>query len=71
MDYVNPSIFGKKNFSVPVWTEILYHGENYYRYKAIKAASSATRDARPSTALQSPFTQLNTADLESGKSDAS
>ncbi|MED6181506.1 hypothetical protein PIB30_019933 [Stylosanthes scabra] len=84
MDYVNPSILGKKNFSVPIWTEaelqefreqyvegILYHDDNYYRYKAIKVANSATRDARPSTALQSPYTQLNTADLVSGKSDAS
>ncbi|MED6203417.1 hypothetical protein PIB30_115299, partial [Stylosanthes scabra] len=50
---------------------ILYHGDNYYRYQAIKAANSATRDPKPSTALQSPYTQLKTADLESGKSDAS
>ncbi|MED6155764.1 hypothetical protein PIB30_008000 [Stylosanthes scabra] len=86
MDYVNPSILGKKNFSVPIWTEvelqefreqyvyverILYHSDNYYRYKAIKAVNSATRDARPSTAFQSPYTQLNTTDLELGKLDAS
>ncbi|MED6168611.1 hypothetical protein PIB30_013106 [Stylosanthes scabra] len=50
---------------------ILYHGNNYYRYQAIKAANSATRDPKPSTALQSPYTQLKTANLESGKSDAS
>ncbi|MED6209758.1 hypothetical protein PIB30_057810 [Stylosanthes scabra] len=84
MEYVNLSILGKRGFTVPIWTEaelqefreenverILYHGENYYRYQAIKAANSATRDPKPSTALQSLYTQLNTADLESGKSDAS
>ncbi|MED6216548.1 hypothetical protein PIB30_008533 [Stylosanthes scabra] len=55
MDYVNPSILGKRQFSVPIWTEaelqefreenvewILYHGDNYYRYQAIKVANSAT-----------------------------
>ncbi|MED6134819.1 hypothetical protein PIB30_040527 [Stylosanthes scabra] len=50
---------------------ILYHSKNYYRHKAIKALNSVTRQPKPSTALQSPYTQLNTADLESGKSDAS
>ncbi|MED6192361.1 hypothetical protein PIB30_009440 [Stylosanthes scabra] len=84
MDYVNPSTLGKRGFSVPIWTEaefqefreenverILYHGDNYYRYQAIKAGNSAIRDPKPSTALQSRYTQLKTADLESGKSDAS
>ncbi|MED6131954.1 hypothetical protein PIB30_014856 [Stylosanthes scabra] len=83
-EYVNPSILGKREFSVPIWTEaelqefkeqnverILYHDDNYYRYQAIKTANSATRDPKPSTALQSPYTQLNITDLESGKSDAS
>ncbi|MED6161277.1 hypothetical protein PIB30_059300 [Stylosanthes scabra] len=84
MGYVNPSILGKRQFSLPIWTEaelqefreenverILYHGDNYYMYQAIKVANSATRDLKPSIALQSPYTQLNTADLESEKSDAS
>ncbi|MED6111666.1 hypothetical protein PIB30_054433 [Stylosanthes scabra] len=84
MDYIDPSMLGKRGFSVPIWTKaelqefreqnverILYHGDNYYRYQAIKAANSATRDPKPSTALQSTYTQLKTADLESGKSDAS
>ncbi|MED6154905.1 hypothetical protein PIB30_000406 [Stylosanthes scabra] len=84
MEYVNPVMLGQKKFNVPIWTEaelqqfrekyvehILYHGENYYRHKAIKASNSDTRQLKPSTALQSPYTQLNTADLESRKSDAS
>ncbi|MED6167863.1 hypothetical protein PIB30_006834 [Stylosanthes scabra] len=78
MDIVNPSLLGKRNFTVPVWTEfreqyvecILYHDDTYFRHKAIKASNLVTRHPRRSTALQSPYTQLNTADLESGKSDA-
>ncbi|MED6209253.1 hypothetical protein PIB30_052945 [Stylosanthes scabra] len=48
IDIVNPSLLGKKNFTVPVWAEdelqrfieefverILYDGDNYYRYQAI------------------------------------
>ncbi|MED6210182.1 hypothetical protein PIB30_061692 [Stylosanthes scabra] len=80
MDIVNPSILGKKNFTVPVWAEdelqrfreefverILYDGDNYYRHQAIKASNATARHPRPSTALQSPYTQLQSADLESGK----
>ncbi|MED6109326.1 hypothetical protein PIB30_032437 [Stylosanthes scabra] len=80
MDIVNPSQLGKKNFTVPVWAEdelqrfieefverILYDGDNYYRHQAIKASSATTRHPKPSTALQSPYTQLKSADLESGK----
>ncbi|MED6211857.1 hypothetical protein PIB30_077623 [Stylosanthes scabra] len=80
MDIVNPSLLGKKNFTVPVWAEdelqrfreefverILYDGDNYYRHQAIKALNATVRHPRPSTALQSPYTQLQSADLESGK----
>ncbi|MED6224365.1 hypothetical protein PIB30_083249 [Stylosanthes scabra] len=80
MDIVNPSLLGKKNFTVPVWTEdelqrfreefverILYDGDNYYRHQVIKASNPVTRQPRPSTALQSPYTQLKSADLESRK----
>ncbi|MED6200088.1 hypothetical protein PIB30_081913 [Stylosanthes scabra] len=80
MDIVNPSLLGKKNFNIPVWTEaelqrfreefverILYDGDNYYRHQAIKASNPVTRQPRPSTTLQSPYTQLKSADLESGK----
>ncbi|MED6148161.1 hypothetical protein PIB30_050518 [Stylosanthes scabra] len=80
MDIVNPSQLGKKNFTVPVWAEdelqrfreefverILYDGDNYYRHQAIKASSATTRHPKPSTALWSPYTQLKSADLESGK----
>ncbi|MED6131294.1 hypothetical protein PIB30_008629 [Stylosanthes scabra] len=45
---------------------ILYHGDNYFRHKAKKASNPVIRHAKPSTALQSPYTQSNTADLESG-----
>ncbi|MED6175276.1 hypothetical protein PIB30_076919 [Stylosanthes scabra] len=71
LDIVNPSLLGKKNFTVPVWTEdelqrfreefverILYDGDNYYRHQAIKASNPIVRQPRPSTALQSPYTQL-------------
>ncbi|MED6109686.1 hypothetical protein PIB30_035954 [Stylosanthes scabra] len=80
MDIVNPSLLGKKNFTDPVWTEdelqsfreefverILYDGDNYYRHQVIKASNATARHPRPSTALQSPYTQLQSADLESGK----
>ncbi|MED6105886.1 hypothetical protein PIB30_000014 [Stylosanthes scabra] len=69
MDIVNPSLLGKRNFTVPVWTEaelqqfreqyterILYHSDNYFRFKTIKASNSVTRKVKPSTALQSPYT---------------
>ncbi|MED6141435.1 hypothetical protein PIB30_103386 [Stylosanthes scabra] len=75
MDIVNPSLLGKKNFTVPIWTEVqrgvrgthLYDGDNYYRHQAIKASNPVTRQPRPSITLQSPYTQLKSADLKSGK----
>ncbi|MED6211615.1 hypothetical protein PIB30_075447 [Stylosanthes scabra] len=80
MDIVNPSLLGKKNFTVPVWAEdelqrfkeefverILYDDDNYYKHQAIKASNATARHPRPSTALQSPYTQLQSADLELGK----
>ncbi|MED6179211.1 hypothetical protein PIB30_115003, partial [Stylosanthes scabra] len=45
---------------------ILYDGDNYYRHQAIKASSATARHPKPSTALQSPYTQMQSADLESG-----
>ncbi|MED6116862.1 hypothetical protein PIB30_104254 [Stylosanthes scabra] len=79
MDIVNPSHLGRKNFNVPVWGEdelqrfreefverILYDGDNYYRHQAIKASNTPARHPKPSTALQSPYTQMQSADLESG-----
>ncbi|MED6166099.1 hypothetical protein PIB30_105734 [Stylosanthes scabra] len=80
MDIVNPILLGRKNFNVPVWAEdelqrfreefverILYDGDNYYRHQEIKALSATARHPKPSTALQSPYTQIQSADLESGK----
>ncbi|MED6114516.1 hypothetical protein PIB30_080963, partial [Stylosanthes scabra] len=80
MDIVNPSHLGRKNFNVPVWAEdelqrfreefverILYDGDNYYRHQAIKASNTTARHPKPSSALQSPYTQMQSADLESGK----
>ncbi|MED6215047.1 hypothetical protein PIB30_109495, partial [Stylosanthes scabra] len=71
MDIVNPIHLGRKNFNVPVWAEdelqrfredfverILYDGDNYYRHQAIKASSATARHPKPSTALQSPYTQM-------------
>ncbi|MED6190705.1 hypothetical protein PIB30_108344, partial [Stylosanthes scabra] len=46
---------------------ILYDGDNYYKHQAIKASSATARHPKPSTALQSPYTQMQSADLESGK----
>ncbi|MED6177448.1 hypothetical protein PIB30_098216 [Stylosanthes scabra] len=78
IDIVNPSLLGKNNFTVLVWAEdelqrfreefverILYDDDNYYRHQVIKASNATARHPRPSTALQSPYTQLQSADLES------
>ncbi|MED6153932.1 hypothetical protein PIB30_106958, partial [Stylosanthes scabra] len=46
---------------------ILYDGDNYYMHQAIKASNTPARHPKPSTALQSPYTQMQSADLESGK----
>ncbi|MED6178720.1 hypothetical protein PIB30_110298 [Stylosanthes scabra] len=46
---------------------ISYDGDNYYRHQAIKASSATARHPKPSTVLQSPYTQMQSADLESGK----
>ncbi|MED6226844.1 hypothetical protein PIB30_107701 [Stylosanthes scabra] len=80
MDIVNPSHLGRKNFNFPVWAEdelqrfreefverILYDGDNYYRHQAMKESNTTTKHPKPSTALQSPYTQMQSADLESGK----
>ncbi|MED6221539.1 hypothetical protein PIB30_055786 [Stylosanthes scabra] len=45
---------------------ILLHHDNFYRTKAVEASEPRQRTSRPSHALQSPYMELNSSDLESG-----
>ncbi|MED6168619.1 hypothetical protein PIB30_013114 [Stylosanthes scabra] len=76
---VNPTESGKKTFKTPAWSDdelaefreeiveyILLHDDNYYRSEVVTASEPKQRQNRPSRALQSPYIQLNSLDLESG-----
>ncbi|MED6143825.1 hypothetical protein PIB30_009636 [Stylosanthes scabra] len=80
LEMVNPTELGKKTYKIPPWSEderaefreqiveyILLHHDNFYRTKAVEASEPRQRTSRPSRALQSPYMQLNSSDLESGK----
>ncbi|MED6108007.1 hypothetical protein PIB30_019410 [Stylosanthes scabra] len=79
LEMVNPTELGKKTYKIPPWSEdelaefreqiaeyILLHHDNFYRTKAVEALEPRQRTSRPSHALQSPYMQLNSSDLESG-----
>ncbi|MED6137966.1 hypothetical protein PIB30_069925 [Stylosanthes scabra] len=57
MEIVNPSLLKKRNFTVPLWTKAT----------STEKSSPVARHQRPFAALQSPYVQLKTADLESSK----
>ncbi|MED6152416.1 hypothetical protein PIB30_091883 [Stylosanthes scabra] len=80
MEIVNPSLLGKRNFTVPVWTEdelqqfreefvecLLFDGDNFFRQQALKVSNPVSRHHIPFAALQSLYIRLQSADLESGK----
>ncbi|MED6152153.1 hypothetical protein PIB30_089185 [Stylosanthes scabra] len=75
MEIVNPSLLEKRNFIVLVWTElrvefvehILFDDNNLFRQQALNMSNLVARHQRPSAALQSPYVQLKTTDLESAK----
>ncbi|MED6168402.1 hypothetical protein PIB30_011292 [Stylosanthes scabra] len=76
---VNPTELGKKTYKIPPWSEdepsefreqiveyiLLYH-DNFYKSKVVQTSEPKQRASRPSCALQSPYMQLNSSDLESG-----
>ncbi|MED6185716.1 hypothetical protein PIB30_059712 [Stylosanthes scabra] len=64
-------LFGKEEFQEQLISfrqeiveRILLDINNYYRTEAVQASQPNQRQIRPSRALQSPYTQLNSADLE-------
>ncbi|MED6147296.1 hypothetical protein PIB30_042903 [Stylosanthes scabra] len=72
LEMVNPTELGKKTYKIPPWSErrdcqyILLHNDKAHRSKAVQASEPKQRASRPSRALQSPYMQLNSSDLESG-----
>ncbi|MED6204376.1 hypothetical protein PIB30_008503 [Stylosanthes scabra] len=77
LEMVNPTELGKTTYKIPPWCEdelaefreqiveyILLHHDNFYISKAVQASEPKQRASKPSRALQSPYMQLNSSDLE-------
>ncbi|MED6147874.1 hypothetical protein PIB30_047990 [Stylosanthes scabra] len=81
LEVVNPIELNKKSYKVPALSQeqfdeyrqeiverILLDNDNFYRVEAVQATVPTHRQSRPSCHLQSPYVQLNSSDIESGKS---
>ncbi|MED6219924.1 hypothetical protein PIB30_040300 [Stylosanthes scabra] len=78
MKIVNPNDLVKRNFKIPAWSKeqleefreqiierILCNVDNEFREMVMEVANPNIRHPRPSRALQSPYIQLDSADLKS------
>ncbi|MED6127602.1 hypothetical protein PIB30_089600 [Stylosanthes scabra] len=78
MEIVNPNDLAKRNFNIPAWSKdqleefreqiverILCDADNEFLEDVIEVAKPNTRHPRHSRALQSPYVQLDSGDLNS------
>ncbi|MED6222822.1 hypothetical protein PIB30_068199 [Stylosanthes scabra] len=81
LEVVNPLELNKKSYKVPAFSQeqlneyreeiverILLNNDNFYKVEPVQATVPRQRQSRPSRHIQSPFVQLNSSDIESGKS---
>ncbi|MED6179606.1 hypothetical protein PIB30_002430 [Stylosanthes scabra] len=81
LEVVNPLELHKKSYKVPAFSQeqfdeyrqeiverILLDNDNFYKVEAVQATVPRQRQSRPSRHIQSPYVQLNSSDIESGKS---
>ncbi|MED6181854.1 hypothetical protein PIB30_023215 [Stylosanthes scabra] len=81
LEVVNPLELNKKSYKVPAFSQeqlneyreeivkrILLNNDNFYKVEAVQATVPRQKQSRPSRHIQSPFVQLNSSDIESGKS---
>ncbi|MED6163477.1 hypothetical protein PIB30_080297 [Stylosanthes scabra] len=81
LEVVNPLELNKKSYKVLAFSQeqlneyreeiverILLDNDNFYKVEAVQATVPRQRQSRPSCHIQSPFVQLNSSDIESGKS---
>ncbi|MED6146779.1 hypothetical protein PIB30_037846 [Stylosanthes scabra] len=80
LEVVNPLELNKKSYKVPAFSQeqfgeyreeiverILLDNDNLYKVEAVHATVPRHRQSRPSRHIQSPYVQLNSLDIESGK----